>query len=267
MFLDRKKEGSISAVQNRDTVLPDYNTYVMSFKQKLFYTLAAAAALYAGAYLFYRSHLFSLLVSFLSLLYPRIKKKELLQRRKYELNIQFRDMLYALSSSLAGGKPIELAFRDILQDLYVLYPDHKAYIILETEFIIRRLEMNEPVESALEDFSKRAGLEDVRNFVDVFQTSKRIGGNIVEIIRNTSNIINDRIEIRQEIDTLLAERKFEGKVLNMLPMVMLAILSLAAEDYIRPVFTTPVGRLVMTVAILLLSVAYVISKKVMDIRI
>lgn len=202
----------------------------------------------------------------LALLYPRIMTREIIRRRKKELNIQFKDMLYSLSSSLSAGKTVESAFREALRDLAVLYPEPSAFILTELRRIISRLDMNETLESALQDFAGRAKLEDVDNFVNVFNISKRSGGNLAEVIRNTSSIINDRIEVGQEVDTMLAERKFEQKVLNVIPILMILLLSASAPDYMDPVFNTPAGRITMSVSIVLLLIAWLISAKICNIR-
>lgn len=251
----------------RNKALPDYDTYTMTFGEKALYLAMAAVFIYIGAFVFYRSHVISLMLVPLSVVYPRIKKGELLARRRRELNTQFKDMLYSLSSSLSAGKSIENAVGETLRDLTVLYPDANEHIIVEAEHMARRIEMNETVEAVLSDFARRARMEDVENFSDVFQICKRTGGNIVEVVRNTSGIINDKIEIRQEIDMLLAQRKFEQKVLNVVPLAMIVLLSASAADYMEPVFTTAVGRLVMTAAIGLLAAAWFISRKIMDIKV
>lgn len=250
-----------------NSALPDYNTYLMSRKEKILYFLEAAAFIYVYTFIFYRSHIISILLCPLALLYPRIKTRNIIEKRKYELNIQFRDMLYSLSSALSAGKSLESAFKDILSDLEVLYPFPDTPIIREVEYIVRKIEMNETVEEALSDFANRVHLEDVDNFVDVIRICKRTGGNIVEVLRNTSNIINDKIEIKHEINTLLAQRNLERKVLNLLPPAMVFIISASSHEYIQPVFTTIPGRFVMTVAILLLTAAYFVSKKIMDIKV
>ena len=90
---------------------------------------------------------------------------------------------------------------------------------------------------------------------------------MIEVIRNSSNIINDKIEIRQEIETILAERRFERKVLNVMPVLLLVIVSASAGEYMEPVFSTLQGRVVITWSVLLLFLAYIISKKIMDIKV
>ncbi|MFZ5988479.1 MAG: type II secretion system F family protein [Bacillota bacterium] len=245
----------------------DYNVYIMSLKEKILYTLLAACVIFGVAFVFYQNWIISALVSPIALFYPRIKTGDIVEKRKNELNIQFKDMLYSLSSSLTAGKSVETAFRDVLKDLEIIYPDPNTDIIREVEYIIRKIEMNETVESALEDFAKRSHLEDIENFVDVFYTSKRTGGNIIEIIKNSSNIISDKIEIKQEIHTMLAQRKFEQKVLNVLPILLILFLAVSSGDYMYPVFHTVLGRIIMTVSIILLAIAYFISKKIMNIKV
>ena len=93
-----------------------------------------------------------------ALFYPKIKTKEIIKRRKKLLNLQFKDMLYALSSSLTAGKSPETVFSDVLKDLKVLYPTTDVYIIKEVEYIIRKLNMNETV-AVLDDLAKRSKLK------------------------------------------------------------------------------------------------------------
>ena len=52
-----------------------------------------------------------------------------------------------------------------------------------------------------------------------------------------------------------------------MPIVMIVILSLTTEDYMQPLFNTILGRLVMTVAIIIMAVGYFISQKIMDIKV
>lgn len=265
--MQSRKDACEKGGETSSNVLPHYNTYEMPIGETLFYALKACMIILTISYIFYHSIILSILLCPLGAFYPAIKTSDIIRKRKNELNLQFRDMLYSISSSLSAGKSIEMAFRDVQRDLAIMYPDPDTDIIREVQFIIRKIEMNETIESALSDFAWRADIDDICNFVDVFQTCKRTGGNIVEVVRNASNIINDKIEIKQEIDMLLAERKFEQKILNILPILMILLLSSSAGDYIDPVFNTLPGRVAMTVSVVLLAAGYFISKKIMDINV
>lgn len=261
------KNDSGGKIEYRDRGPIDYDIYLMTIKERIFYIIIAALAIYVVGFIFYRSHSISLLLTPLAILYPRIRTKDIIKKRKRELNLQFKEALYALSSSLSAGKSIEMAFRDCLKDLIILYPAPDTYIIREFQYIVIRLDMNETIEDVLMDFANRAHLEDVSNFVDVFATSKRTGGNIIEIIKNTSKVIADKIHIKNDIETMLSEKKLEQKLLNIIPIGLIVILSMNAADYMEPVFNTTFGRAMMTISIILLGIAFIISKKIMDIEV
>jgi len=239
----------------------------MSATERILYTFGAAVFLFCLAFVFYHSMFISLAVSCLAVFYPRLRSKELLVKRKNMLGLQFRDALYSLASSVSAGKSVESAFKDTAQELYFLYPDIDSYIVKEFMIIVTRIEMNVTVEEALRDFAERSGLDDIRSFVDVFAVGNRSGGNMVEIIINTSNVIGEKLRIKEEINTMLAQRKFEQKVLNIMPVLLILLLTWSTGDYMTPVFETIFGRMVMTVAVFLLAAAYFISKRITNIEV
>jgi len=245
--------------------VPDYNTYAMPLKEKIYHIAKAIPVIYFISYLFYKNHILSAFISLLAFMYPAIENKRAIERRKNELNLQFKDMLYSLRSSLSAGKSIELAFVAVADDLKILYPKD-APIVNEALYIARKLEMNETIEAALDDFAERSGLDDVKNFADVIRISKRTGGNVIETIKRTIDIINDRIEINQEIETMLANKKLESKILNIMPIAILALLNLTAPDYLTPIYNNITGRIIMTASAALIIISYLISKKIMNIK-
>ena len=247
--------------------LPDYRTYHMTGSEYLFTVLSVMIVVFAVSYIFYRSLLLSALLLPLAFLYPKKRAGQLAEKRRDVLKMQFRDMLYALSSSLMAGKPIEMAFRTARDDLEVLYPDPETPMIREIDILLRKMTMNETVESALADLADRSQIEDIDSFCNVIITCRKTGGNLVDIIRNTTSILGDKLEIRNEIDILLAQRKFEKKVLNVMPIFLIVILSMVANDYIEPVFTTMVGRMVMTAAIVMILLSWLVSDKIMKISV
>lgn len=244
-----------------------YDQYKMPKRNKLLYGFLAMTVIFLIAFLFYRNMILSLLVSPFGLFYIKYKTKRIIEVRKNELNLEFKELLSSLSSSLAAGKPLEKAFENALSDLSLLYPNPDCSIIKETKIIINKLSLNMTIEQAVSDFAVRSQVDDIINFSDVISTCKRTGGNLIEAIKNSSGIINDKIEMRMEIDTMLSSRRFEQKVLNLMPIAIIFIMSLTTEDYMEPVFYTIPGKIAMTICLILLAFSYFISQKIMNIRI
>ena len=256
-----------SVVKGSGKNLKDYDEYHMTIKEYLLYAGLALFLLAGLAYVFYRSFWIWIFISPLSLLFPRYRRQQLITRQKQELLLQFKEALYVISAALTAGKSVEMAFRSALQDLRILYIDPETPIIGELEIIIRKMELNGTIEDALQNFSKRAHLEDVRSFADVFVTCKRRGGNLVEVIKNTSGTVADKIRTREEIETLITEKKFEQKVLNAMPILMIFILNSSSPEFMEPVYSTGMGRFGMTIAVLLFAAAFVMSDKIMKIEV
>ncbi len=253
--------------QPREDGLTDYDYYFMTRNEKIMYILMAAAALFVVGYIFYHNVILSALLMLLAFKFPDIRTKQIIAKRKRDLTAQFKDMLYALSSSLSAGRSVESGLKEALNDMKIIYPDDSTDIMRELEYIVRGIEMNETVENMFGQFAERAHIEDIENFADIFRTCKRTGGDLVQVIKSTSQTIGDKIEIKQEIDTLISGKKFEFKILMIMPIALIVLLSATAYDYMQPVFETFIGHAVMTATIALFGVAYFIGQKIMDIRV
>lgn len=247
--------------------LKDYDVYVMSTREKIMYVILAAIVIFVVGMIFYQKVILALILSLGAFLFPKIRTKQIIRKQKSDLSMQFKDMLYALSSSMSAGRSLESAFRDVLRDLEVLYPDPNTPIMQETVYIIRCIEMNMTAEDAISQFAERAHIEDIESFADVIRICKRSGGNLIEVIRSTSQMISDKIETKNEIETVITAKKFESRIMTCTPIVMVAVLSAASPDYMYPVFHSAIGAIVMTIAIVMFVIAFLISEKIMDIEV
>ncbi|MCX7745771.1 MAG: type II secretion system F family protein [Clostridia bacterium] len=253
-------------VRHNTAGLTYYNEYKMTVLERTKYILIAGIGLFAVGYIFFNNLFISIVLCGFSLLYPRVKRKDIIQKRKHELNLQFKDALASISSSLSVGRSVEGSFKAAVADLNILYPEGDAFMIRELEQINRRVDMNETVESALADFAARADIDDITNFVDVFTICKSTGGNLIEVIRNTSNVIHQKIEIKNEIEVLIAEQKFSQKILNVMPFGLIIMISTSSPEFIKPLYS-PKGYVVMSIVLVLLVISYFISKKIVDIKV
>lgn len=251
----------------REDGLTDYDVYVMGKQEKTLNLLFAAVVLFGVGYIFYHNKILSALLMLFAVKWPKIRTKQIIEKRKNQLTLQFKDMLYSLASALSVGKSVESGIQDVLKDLQVIYPDPQTDILLELEYILRGIGMNQTVESMFSQFAERAHLEDIDNFVDIFVTCKRTGGDLMEVMRSTSNTIGEKIEVKQEIETTISGKKYEFHFMMVLPVIMVLFLTVTSGDYMQPVFTEPAGIAAMTVAIFIFGLSYLVGLKVMNIRV
>ncbi|WP_086074449.1 type II secretion system F family protein [Paenibacillus camerounensis] len=254
---DKKKPDS-------GTQLPDYTVYALSPRLKISAVLAGGLLMFGIGYLFYHQLLISLLLVPGAAYAPGLLRNYLRDRRRAALNLQFKQTLFSLSSSLSAGRSVENAFREAVADLQMLDPEGNSDMLSELTIICTRMEYNQPIEEALHDFSRRSGMEDVERFADVFTVCKRTGGDLVEVVRRTSSIIGEKLDIQQDIAVSIAQKKFEAKALLAAPLLMVLFMSLTASDYMQPMYTGA-GMAISTLSLAGLYLCYRWTSKIMDI--
>lgn len=245
----------------------DYSVYYMKPPEYLAYLLLAAAGLFVLGYIFYRSVILSALVALLAFKYPPIRTKQIIASRRQKLNLQFKDMLYSLTSAVGAGCSVERAMSSALEDMERQYGNPDTLIIQELELIVSKLSLGQNIEELFLDLAVRSGIEDIRTFAHIFEISKRTGGNLMQIMRQTSDVITEKIETKQEMETTLAEKKMEQKIMTAAPIMLMALLTQTTGDFMAPLFTTREGRAVCTVALVIIVVGYLWGKKLTDIEI
>ena len=240
------KQRDANSSDARSLKLPDYDSYSMNMRERLVAVIRAGVIIFGAALLCYNNLLAVILLFPYVPFYLRIRTRELKEKRKWELNLQFGDMIRSLSAVLESGYSVENALSEAYSDLKLTY-DENAMIMSELRIMINYLKSNVPVETAFEEFAGRSGLEDVKSFSDVFSTAKRTGGNIISIIKSTAGVIRTRVELKRELKTLMASKKYESDIMRMIPFGVLFYLRVFSPDMTESLYGNTFGVIFMTV--------------------
>ena len=111
---------------------------------------------------------------------------------------------------------------------------------------------------------KRSANKDIENFAIIFSVSYRAGGNIKEIVRRTADIIGEKMEISEEIQTAISSNKIQFTAMMVIPVVLTGMLRGMGSSFNRS-FSTPVGIIAVTIAIGIFAGAYVMGQKIMQV--
>ena len=217
-------------------------------------------------YLFYDS-LWSLVVCVpLGVIGMKRWEKEQEEEKKRQFCIQFQEALQSISASLNVGYSLENAMKEAKKDLDVLYED-ETMIQKEFAYMLRQLYLQLPMEQVLEEWADRMEIEEVRNFVSIFSMAKRSGGNMIGIIRNSISKIREKMEVEREIETILAARKYEFKVMSIIPFGIIAYMRFSFPEFMDMLYGNVMGAGVMSICLAIYISAYVLGKKIVNIEI
>lgn len=244
----------------------NYNSYEFNKKEWAICISASCVLILGISYLFYKSFLPFLILSPGIVIIIGSYREKLKRQRKAKLNIQFKDGIMALSASLGTGYAIENAFREAYVEVSLLY-GKDSYISKEFEYMIYQLQINITVEEVLEDFGKRSGLEDIENFAQIFKIAKRSGGDLIQVIRSTAETIGQKIDTKREILTILSAKKYEQKIMNLVPFGIILYIKISNPEFLNIMYETIMGRIIMSICLIVYCVAYKISESIVNIHV
>ena len=244
----------------------DYRDYRCTGREYGRCLLVSAIVTGILAWLFYRSCLGMLLFPAVYIMCVRSYKKSQVKKRKEQLLYEFRDAMQTLSAALLAGYSMENAWHDVERELFRLHGE-KSLMYAEVRRMNASVGMNEPIERVLAEFAERSGCEEIENFAEVFLFAKRSGGDFVKIVQVTVAKLVGKIEVEKEIATVLAGKKLEGKIMNMMPLFILAYMTLSAGDFLDVLYGNVLGVAIMSLVLLGYVLALCISTRILDIEI
>ncbi|MCL1793414.1 MAG: type II secretion system F family protein [Oscillospiraceae bacterium] len=180
-------------------------------------------------------------------------------KRKNRLRLQFFDLLESMSVAMKAGNPPSRALESARADLALIYPENSD-IIKELDIIIGKFDNAVPLSEIFSDFAKRSGLEDIAGFASVYATIEGKSSRSNEIVRETQQIIADKMEIEMEIDTMMASAKTEVNIMLILPLVILGIVSYAGAGFMDVIYSGAPGRIVATGGLALFVASYIMAR-------
>ncbi|MFC5531623.1 type II secretion system F family protein [Cohnella yongneupensis] len=245
--------------------MTEYGTYELSKLERIWAIAIGSLTCAAAVWVIYGNWVLALLAAPVGLFYPKRYAQALCRKRKDKLRQQFKEALHALSSLLSAGRSVENAFASLEQDLALLLGHTKSDLMTELGIIANRLRNGEPLELPLQDFARRSDLAEARSFADVITICKKAGGDMVEVVRNTSQFIGEKLDVELEVTVLVAQKRFESRIMMAMPFLFVGMLGFVAGDYMRPLHQG-FGWLLLTVVFAALLCCIRWMSRIMDIK-
>lgn len=197
----------------------------------------------------------SLVGAALPLLIIRRAKKKRVEKFQNQLG----EALLIFSSTIRAGLTFERAMITVADGL----PSPICEELLQTGNELRN---GSPVETALDALAERMQSEDLKLVTSAVLIQKRVGGNLADILDNISTTIKDRITIQRNIRTLTSQGRISAQIIGALPIFLALTLSVIRFNYMEPLFQTDMGRISLSISIILELSGFSIMMKMTDIK-
>ena len=217
-------------------------------------------------YLFYKTVWVLTLLLPCTIVMKRIRQSDQKYKDQMLLRSQFKDMLDSLSALLRTGYSVENALRECLEEMALVHGEDSP-ICREIRIMCRQKELGFRIEDLFQRFADRTGLEDIETFASVFHIVQKSGGDLIGIMRKTSENLAGKIETGKEIEVVISAKKMELKVISLIPAGILLYMNLTGESLVEPLYGNPAGAVIMTVCLLIYAAAVMLGRKMVMIPI
>lgn len=262
----RTKKNSWQQAAPYDDGRIDYKNYKFTYAELALNILIALILCFAIGHYFYDSYLACALLTVFIPWFLKYRRKSYGQKRRDEFRNQFADAICSVSTNQKAGYSIEKSFREAWNDMNNLY-GKKSIICKELDIINRGLDNNIILEQMLLDMGNRSGIDDIRQFGEVFAIAKRNGGNMTEMIEMTASMIGEKADIENEIEVMISSRKMEANIMSLVPILMIAYMQLTSQGFFDELYHNLAGVVIMSICLAIYAAAYLISQRLVNIRI
>ncbi len=230
------------------------------------YFAEAIGILLVVGYLFF-DNIWVGLIFFPYIIYHIKRGRKIWERKRQEKTaIEFKDGMQAVVSALTAGYSIENSFREAVMELEMLY-GKKTIIYEGFSRIVFRLNLNANIEEAFAEFAKDCKVEEISSFSEILSYAKRSGGNLIQIIKNTTDTISEKIDVKREINTIISARQLEQNIMNYVPLGIIMYMRLTSSEMFQKVYGNMAGIILMTLCLVVYFVARIIAEKIVDIKV
>jgi tight adherence protein B len=182
------------------------------------------------------------------------------EKRRAAFGEQLPDNLQVLSSALRAG-------HSLVGALSVVVDDAPEPARSEFRRIIADEQLGVPLEDAFAVVVRRMDSRDLEQVALVAALQRETGGNTAEVLDRVCDTIRERFELRRLVNTLTAQGRMSRWVVSLLPVGLLALITLLNPAYVKPLYTHPIGRVMLLVAAVMIVTGSLVIKKIVNIKV
>lgn len=191
---------------------------------------------------------------------PRIIVKNLWEKRCKTFVNQMVDAMTILSNGVRAGLSVTQSMDRVVKNL-------NNPISQEFRLVLSQNQLGQTLEDALSELAERIPEPDVQMFVTGVNILKETGGNMAETFQTITYTIRERQKIEKKIQALTAQGIMQGIIITCVPFVLMAVFFAIDPAMVKPLFTTFLGIVALTVVLGLQILGGLMIRKIVTIKV
>lgn len=181
-------------------------------------------------------------------------------RRRAKFNEQLPDALATMNNALRAGLSIGQSFDSVVENGVSPLAD-------EFRILVQSIKIGMTLEDALSAMMDRVGSEDLTLVCSAILIARKTGGNITEIFDKIAATIRGRMKIERKVRTLTAQGRLQGLVVSLMPVFLAVVMTAIKPEMMLGFFFSPVGAISVVATIVLITLGWMMIRRIIKIDI
>ena len=123
------------------------------------------------------------------------------------------------------------------------------------------------IKDIFERFYLRVKIDDIKYITSSLSLLNITGGNLVGIFNNVERSFTNKKRIKDELNAMTSSSKLVFYILLVMPILIIMLLLLLSPTYFTPLFTNPLGILLLFAALILYIIYIIIIRKILKVEV
>lgn len=182
------------------------------------------------------------------------------RRRLERIEAQLPDALDYLARALRAGHPFSLA-------LEMLGSEKSPPLSTEIRRAVEERKLGSSWEDVFEGLCRRVPVQEMGVFSAAALLQTRTGGRLNDVLSRLAENMREAAALRGEVRAISAHGRLSGVILTLMPVVVVAIMSVVNPGYLGVLLRHPYGEHLIGAAVAALVSAHLIIRRMVAVRI
>lgn len=188
-------------------------------------------------------------------LIPPMVLKLRIQRRKQQIETQLVELCDVMASMLQSGYGYAQALTATAEEV-------GPPLAPELQRVLDVVRLGGDIDEAMEELNERLDSRDFDMIASAISIQRKSGGNLAEILIGVAETIRGRQSFVREVRALTSRERFSAVIVAGFPLVLIALLTLMSPEMYGRLFTDPIGRIILGVALTMDAIGFFIIKRI-----
>ncbi|MDC0307775.1 MAG: type II secretion system F family protein [Planctomycetaceae bacterium] len=220
--------------------------------------LAMVGVFFASLWIFLNLPVLGFVAAVIVFCLPWYLVRRMARRRKEKIEDQLADSMVSMASAIQAG--LSLA-----QSLEILAEQSPHPISQEFQQMMTEYQLGKTLDEVLEETKERLESENFALFSAAMQASRASGGRLNDVIERIAVSIREMQRLERKVEAETAQARSSAVYMALAPFAILAMYYFFVDPVSTTrLFTTLVGQLILSMALVLDVVAYLWARRILN---